>query len=39
MTAFDVDALRARFPALSLEQDGRPIAFFDGPGGTRSRSR
>ena len=35
MTAFDVDALRAQFPALSLEQDGRPIAFFDGPGGTQ----
>ena len=35
MTAFDVDALRERFPALSLEQDGRPIAFFDGPGGTQ----
>jgi cysteine desulfurase family protein (TIGR01976 family) len=35
MTAFDVDTVRARFPALSLEQDGRPIAFFDGPGGTQ----
>jgi cysteine desulfurase family protein (TIGR01976 family) len=35
MTAFDVDALRARFPALSLEQDGHPVAFFDGPGGTQ----
>ena len=35
MAAFDVDAVRARFPALSLEQDGRPIAFFDGPGGTQ----
>lgn len=35
MTAFDVDAIRARFPALSIEQDGRPIAFFDGPGGTQ----
>ncbi len=35
MTAFDVDAIRRRFPALSLEQDGRPIAFFDGPGGTQ----
>ncbi len=35
MTAFDVAALRQRFPALSLEQDGRPIAFFDGPGGTQ----
>jgi cysteine desulfurase family protein (TIGR01976 family) len=35
MTAFDVAALRQRFPALSLEQDGQPIAFFDGPGGTQ----
>ena len=35
MTAFDVDAIRARFPALSLEQDGRPVIFFDGPGGTQ----
>jgi cysteine desulfurase family protein (TIGR01976 family) len=35
MTTFDVDAIRARFPALSLIQDGRPMAFFDGPGGTQ----
>ena len=35
MTDFDVAALRQRFPALSLEEDGRPIAFFDGPGGTQ----
>lgn len=35
MLAFDVDALRARFPALSIEQDGRPVALFDGPGGTQ----
>jgi cysteine desulfurase family protein (TIGR01976 family) len=35
MPAFDVVALRARFPALSIEQDGRPIALFDGPGGTQ----
>ena len=35
MPAFDVVALRQRFPALSLEQDGQPIAFFDGPGGTQ----
>jgi cysteine desulfurase family protein (TIGR01976 family) len=35
MTDFDVAALRQRFPALALEQDGRPIAFFDGPGGTQ----
>ncbi len=35
MPEFDVDVLRARFPALSIEQDGRPIALFDGPGGTQ----
>jgi cysteine desulfurase family protein (TIGR01976 family) len=35
MPAFDVAALRQRFPALSLEDDGRPVAFFDGPGGTQ----
>ncbi|HET9520121.1 MAG TPA: cysteine desulfurase-like protein [Candidatus Limnocylindrales bacterium] len=35
MTAFDVAALRQRFPALSVEDGGRPIAYFDGPGGTQ----
>ncbi|MEI7743313.1 MAG: cysteine desulfurase-like protein [Chloroflexota bacterium] len=35
MTTFDVDALRSRFPALAIEQDGRPVALFDGPGGTQ----
>ena len=35
MTTFDVDAIRARFPALSLTHDGRPMVFFDGPGGTQ----
>ena len=35
MTTFDVDAIRARFPALSLTQDGRPFVYFDGPGGTQ----
>jgi cysteine desulfurase family protein (TIGR01976 family) len=35
MTAFDVEAIRRRFPALALEQDGRPVALFDGPGGTQ----
>ena len=33
--SFDVAALRARFPALAIEQDGRPVALFDGPGGTQ----
>ena len=35
MPEFDVAALRARFPALSIEQAGRPVALFDGPGGTQ----
>ena len=34
MPRFDVDALRREFPALSVQQDGRPLAYFDGPGGT-----
>lgn len=32
---FDVEAVRAEFPALRREQDGRPVAFLDGPGGTQ----
>jgi cysteine desulfurase family protein (TIGR01976 family) len=35
MPELDLDALRARFPALSIEQDGAPVALFDGPGGTQ----
>ena len=35
MTTFDVEALRRQFPALSIEHDGRPVALFDGPGGTQ----
>lgn len=35
MTTFDVDAVRAQFPALALEHEGRPMVFFDGPGGTQ----
>jgi cysteine desulfurase family protein (TIGR01976 family) len=35
MTTFDVEALRRRFPALSIEDGGRPVALFDGPGGTQ----
>jgi selenocysteine lyase/cysteine desulfurase len=32
---FDVHALRARFPALARQVDGRPAVFLDGPGGTQ----
>jgi cysteine desulfurase family protein (TIGR01976 family) len=39
MPAFDVDALRAEFPALARQQDGRTVAFLDGPGGTQVPQR
>jgi cysteine desulfurase family protein (TIGR01976 family) len=39
MPAFDVDVLRAEFPALSRLQEGRPVAFLDGPGGTQVPQR
>lgn len=35
MTTLDIDALRRRFPALAVAHGGRPMAFFDGPGGTQ----
>lgn len=31
----DVDAIRAKFPALNRRCNGWPVAFFDGPGGTQ----
>jgi cysteine desulfurase family protein (TIGR01976 family) len=33
--AADVDAIRAAFPALERRHGGRPVAYFDGPGGTQ----
>lgn len=39
MTPFDVGALRREFPALFVEQDGRPLAYLDGPGGTQVPQR
>jgi cysteine desulfurase family protein (TIGR01976 family) len=39
MSDYDVEALRAEFPALALERDGRPVAYFDGPGGTQVPER
>jgi len=39
MRRFDVDALRAEFPALAREERGRPVAFLDGPGGTQVPQR
>src|SRR5512132_1349583 len=35
VTGFDAESLRARFPALSGRHYGRPMVFFDGPGGTQ----
>ena len=35
MPHLDVDALRREFPALDVDQGGRPLAYFDGPGGTQ----
>src|SRR5512137_2004068 len=39
MTRLDPSALRPEFPALSLEQEGRPVAYFDAPGGTQVSRR
>ena len=39
MPTFDVDAIRAQFPALRRQQDGRPVVFLDGPGGTQVPER
>jgi len=39
MTAFDPSAIRPEFPALEVELDGRPVAYFDGPGGTQVPDR
>jgi len=37
--AADLDWVRRQFPALELEVDGRPAAYFDGPGGTQVPAR
>ena len=39
MPTFDPALLRPQFPALALEQDGRPVVFLDGPGGTQVPQR
>ena len=39
MPAFDPAPLRSQFPALSARQDGRPVVFLDGPGGTQVPQR
>src|SRR6185437_13262393 len=30
-----IEAIRARFPALARQHSGKPVAHFDGPGGTQ----
>jgi cysteine desulfurase family protein (TIGR01976 family) len=35
----DVDTIRSEFPSLRLTQDGRPVVFLDGPGGTQVPQR
>jgi len=34
-SALDVRTIRSRFPALERVHAGRPVAYFDGPGGTQ----
>jgi cysteine desulfurase family protein (TIGR01976 family) len=33
--AATLESIRARFPALARRHNGRPVAYFDGPGGTQ----
>jgi cysteine desulfurase family protein (TIGR01976 family) len=35
MPSFDIGAVRAQFPALSLTDEGRPRVYFDNPAGTQ----
>lgn len=35
MTRLDPSLIRPEFAALGLEEAGRPVAYFDGPGGTQ----
>ncbi len=35
MSALDAADLRHQFPALAVTESGRPVAYFDGPGGTQ----
>ena len=39
MATFDVDWVRAQFPALAQTVNGQPAIFFDGPGGTQVPQR
>jgi cysteine desulfurase family protein (TIGR01976 family) len=35
LMTYDIERVRAQFPALQRELNGRPIAFFDNPAGTQ----
>ncbi|MGH9422639.1 MAG: aminotransferase class V-fold PLP-dependent enzyme, partial [Thermoanaerobaculia bacterium] len=35
MTVASIDAIRAHFPALDRLHNGKPVAYFDAPGGTQ----
>lgn len=35
-TSYDVTAVRGQFPALTRSENGHPVAFLDGPGGTQA---
>jgi cysteine desulfurase family protein (TIGR01976 family) len=35
MSFIDLSGVRSQFPALALEDGGRPAVYFDGPGGTQ----
>ena len=32
---YDLDAVRARFPALAIRDDGKPRIYLDNPAGTQ----
>lgn len=35
MTTINLEWVRAQFPALAEQMNGRPVVYFDGPGGTQ----
>lgn len=35
MSTFPIEWIRAQFPALARQENGRPVAFFDGPAGSQ----
>ena len=39
MPTLDIDWVRSQFPALAVQVNGRPVVYFDGPGGTQVPQR